>query len=122
MESFKQHYNLLRDYLASYLASLGSTQRERNSAKEKLSRLPMEEFVKVSTDVNDEINRRLYDSQQVPFLPVRADLLPKRNQARQKMATLSVIRFQELASEVLYEIERRFTWMVEEYDKSVIHS
>ena len=57
---FKSHYTLLRDYLQPYLQQLGQS-RSKSSAKEKLSRLPQEEFIKVSTDVYDEIRRRMYD-------------------------------------------------------------
>jgi hypothetical protein len=53
----------------------------------------------------------------VPFLPVRADLLPKRNQARQKMATLPVARFKELALEILMAIEVRFPAIASEYNR-----
>jgi hypothetical protein len=59
IESFKSHYYTLRDYLFQYLSQFPKGQ---TSAKEKLSRLPTEELFKVSTDVYDEINRRLYDS------------------------------------------------------------
>lgn len=61
-DQFKEHYLLLREYLSAYLQSLGQSQRGKTSAKDKLSKLPQEEFVKVSTDVYDEIKRRMYDS------------------------------------------------------------
>jgi hypothetical protein len=61
-DQFKEHYLLLREYLSPYLQTLGQSQRGKTSAKDKLSKLPQEEFVKVSTDVYDEIKRRMYDS------------------------------------------------------------
>jgi hypothetical protein len=61
-DQFKEHYLLLREYLSPYLQTLGQSQRGKTSAKDKLSKLPQEEFVKVSTDVYDEIKRRMYDA------------------------------------------------------------
>ena len=51
-----RQYGVFREYLASYFAA-GA--RGRASAKDKLHRLPQEQFSDVSTDVHDEINRRL---------------------------------------------------------------
>lgn len=61
-DPFKEHYQILREYLSPYLQTLGQSQRGKTSAKDKLSKLPQEEFLKVSTDVYDEIKRRMYDS------------------------------------------------------------
>lgn len=83
---FHSQYALLRDYLASDLA-LGNTSKV--TAKDKLMRLPFDQFYDVSTDLADEIRRRM-NAPETPFLPVRNDLIPKRNQARQKMATLPI--------------------------------
>jgi hypothetical protein len=63
-DAFKGHYHQLREYLTDYLVQIGYSHRGRSSAKEKLSRLPAEEFVKVSTDVHDEIMRRMYDARE----------------------------------------------------------
>jgi hypothetical protein len=86
------------------------------TAKDKLSRLPADQFLDVSTDLSDEINRRLHRSKAMPFLPVRQDLIPKRNQARQKMATLPVPRFKELAMGIFLEIENRFPSIADRYN------
>lgn len=101
----------------------------RASAREKLTRLTKLQFQELSTDVYDELMRRLavergegetgaltsarqhsftYYVHSAPFLPVREDFHPKRNQARQKLATLPNNRFKDLASDVFYELRRRF--------------
>lgn len=61
-DPFRDHYTVLREYLSPYLQTLGQSQRGKTTAKDKLSKLPQEEFLKVSTDVYDEIKRRMYDS------------------------------------------------------------
>ncbi|KAI8822407.1 uncharacterized protein EV422DRAFT_523906 [Fimicolochytrium jonesii] len=113
------HYEHLRSYLTSYLQSqrdAGNPSNQRTSAREKLLRLTKQQFSELSTDVFDEMNRRLLDSKDVPFLPLRDDFHPKRNQARQKLATLPNSRFKDLASDVFYEVERRFPQVVQDYE------
>ncbi|CAJ0767385.1 13333_t:CDS:2, partial [Entrophospora sp. SA101] len=80
----------------------------RTNARDKLTRLTKNQFQELSTDVYDELTRRIRDSNEAPFLPVRDEFHPKRNQARQKLATLPKSRFKDLASDVYYELERRF--------------
>ncbi|RIB23587.1 hypothetical protein C2G38_1959245, partial [Gigaspora rosea] len=80
----------------------------RTNARDKLTRLTKQQFQELSTDVYDELSRRLLGSNAVPFLPVCDDFHPKRNQARQKLATLPKNRFKDLASDVYYELERRY--------------
>ncbi len=103
----------------------------RASAREKLTRLTKLQFQELSTDVYDELMRRIivdngslegagmFDSAGfhiaelttfliAPFLPVRDDFHPKRNQARQKLATLPKNRFKDLASDVFHELRRRY--------------
>lgn len=77
-----------RDVLSGSAAS-----PQRQSAREKLTRLTKQQFQELSTDVFDEMKRRQLDAAEVPFLPVRDDFHPKRNQARQKLATLPSSRF-----------------------------
>ncbi|OZJ05714.1 hypothetical protein BZG36_01427 [Bifiguratus adelaidae] len=81
---------------------------QRMAAREKLVRLSRQQFYELSTDVYDEMTRRIKDDKQVPFLPVRENFHPKRNQARQKLATLPKSRFKDLASDVFYELNRRY--------------
>lgn len=99
------------------------------------TRLTRQQFQELSTDVYDELVRRLdalagraddrkfthHNSLQrrssilttisfstEPFLNPRNDFHPKRNQARQKLATLPLQRFRDLASDVYYELDRRY--------------
>ncbi|KAJ1549635.1 hypothetical protein HK405_001061 [Cladochytrium tenue] len=120
-------YESIRQYLSSYLialaenvpytpasASLSFAARvarsspQRASAQEKMSRLPAQPFLDLATNVIDEMNRRIMDNPDVPFLPVRPDLDMRKNQARQKLGTLPTARFKDLACDVLFEIERRY--------------
>ncbi|BGP44719.1 component of the polarisome [Rhodotorula kratochvilovae] len=112
------HYSALKGWLTKEgaLAS-GST---RTNAREKLTRLTRQQFQELSTDVYDELMRRLDDTAtpagQQPFLAVRPDFHPKRNQARQKLATLPLLRFRDLASDVYFELDRRYPEFGEEDD------
>ncbi|KAI8913692.1 hypothetical protein EDD86DRAFT_187488, partial [Gorgonomyces haynaldii] len=114
MSQVARHYGVLREYLASYIQS--GQGRGRISAKDRLNRLPPDQFLDVSTDLVDEIERRNANNKDVPFLPVRPDLVPKRNQARQKMATLPVDKFKELAYGIFKEIERRQPEILADYN------
>ncbi|KAI8848661.1 hypothetical protein BC829DRAFT_443611 [Chytridium lagenaria] len=113
-------YEALRQYLDSYinsprqLASSKSTQRI--SARERLSGLSKQQLLDLVTDVYDEIDRRIHNSNEVPFLPIRPDLHQKRNQARQKLATMGTAPFKDFASDIMVQIERRFPHFVEAYD------
>lgn len=77
-------------------------------AREKLSRLTEIQFYDLSTDVYDELQRRINETNEKPkHLPPQANYHPKRNQARQKLAALPSQRFKDLVNDVLYEIDRR---------------
>ncbi|CAK5265603.1 unnamed protein product [Mycena citricolor] len=99
------HFNELDRYLAAYLAR--AAPNSRTSARQKLTRLTIQQFHELSTDVYDELCRRKNETQ-IPFLPVREEFHPKRNQARQKLATLPVSRFEDLSSDVYFELGRRY--------------
>ncbi|CAG8669860.1 31597_t:CDS:10 [Gigaspora margarita] len=101
------HYEAFKKFLASHLAK-EQANGSRTNARDKLTRLTKQQFQELSTDVYDELSRRLLGSNAVPFLPVCDDFHPKRNQARQKLATLPKNRFKDLASDVYYELERRY--------------
>ncbi|RGB39043.1 hypothetical protein C1646_664967 [Rhizophagus diaphanus] len=107
MEIAITHYEALKKYLFRHLAR-EQANGSRTNAREKLTRLTKVQFQELSTDVYDELTRRLMDTNEVPFLPVRDEFHPKRNQARQKLATLPQNRFKDLASDVYYELERRY--------------
>ncbi|KAJ2548206.1 component of the polarisome [Coemansia sp. RSA 1933] len=74
----------------------------------KLSRLSPMQFQELATDVFDELNRRRYEADALPFLRVRDHYHPKRNQARQKLATLSRAKFVDLVHDVDEGLKRRF--------------
>ncbi|ODN76142.1 hypothetical protein L202_06067 [Cryptococcus amylolentus CBS 6039] len=109
-EVARVHWKALKEFLASWIARESPTARA--SAREKLTRLTKLQFQELSTDVYDELMRRIAsetgEGATAPFLPVREDFHPKRNQARQKLATLPSNRFKDLASDVFYELKRRF--------------
>ncbi|KAF9472133.1 hypothetical protein BDN70DRAFT_503738 [Pholiota conissans] len=107
----KIHYAELGKYLASYLAA--APPNSRSNARSKLTRLTIQQFHELSTDVYDELVRRNKENE-VPFLPVREEFHPKRNQARQKLATLPTTRFEDLSSDVYFELARRYPEFKEE--------
>ncbi|KAF9268744.1 hypothetical protein L218DRAFT_954190 [Marasmius fiardii PR-910] len=99
------HFEELSKYLAAYLAR--AAPNSRSSARQKLTRLTIQQFHELSTDVYDELIRRK-NEKEVPFLPVREEFHPKRNQARQKLATLPASRFEDLSSDVYFELAKRY--------------
>ncbi|KAJ7232792.1 hypothetical protein B0H12DRAFT_1328021 [Mycena haematopus] len=99
------HFNELDRYLQAYLAKTPAN--SRSTARQKLTRLTIQQFHELSTDVYDELVRRK-NEKEVPFLPVREEFHPKRNQARQKLATLPISRFEDLSSDVYFELARRY--------------
>ncbi|GMK58532.1 hypothetical protein CspeluHIS016_0505640 [Cutaneotrichosporon spelunceum] len=117
------HWRALKDFLTAFRDKESPTARA--SAREKLTRLTRLQFLELSTDVYDELMRRLaeesgnQDGAVAPFLPVRDDFHPKRNQARQKLATLPKNRFTDLASDVFFELCRRYPEFEAEANKSV---
>ncbi|GAA99087.1 uncharacterized protein L969DRAFT_94269 [Mixia osmundae IAM 14324] len=103
------HYLELGAYLDRE-GILKESQSARINAREKLTRLNIQQFQELSTDVYDELVRRLRAEKgnEIPFLPVKPDFHPKRNQARQKLATLPNSRFRDLGGDVFHELGRRF--------------
>lgn len=115
------HYQELLSYLRSHLAKdqLGP----RSNAREKLTRLSKQQFTELSTDVYDELMRRVHNTKDPPTMPhlaVRDEFHPKRNQARQKLSTLPKTRFKDLSSDVFFELERRFPELKEEFRPDAI--
>ncbi|KAL7418827.1 component of the polarisome [Cryptotrichosporon argae] len=110
-EVARVHWKALKSFLAAWVEKESPTARA--SAREKLTRLTKLQFQELSTDVYDELMRRIGAESgslngALPFLPVRDDFHPKRNQARQKLATLPKNRFKDLASDVFFELRRRY--------------
>ncbi|GAV52032.1 hypothetical protein ZYGR_0AG00230 [Zygosaccharomyces rouxii] len=77
-------------------------------ARAKLLKLSASQFYELSTDVYDELQRRISDDKSQPeYLLPKATFHMKRNQARQKLANLSHTRFNDLVDDILFEINRR---------------
>ncbi|AET41629.1 Sph1p Ecym_8356 [Eremothecium cymbalariae DBVPG len=85
-----------------------SSSSRAQKARAKLLRLSPAQFFELSTDVYDELQRRIDEAQDQPdhLLP-KEHFHVKRNQARQKLANLSQTRFNDLVDDILFEITRR---------------
>lgn len=105
------HYKVLKQFLdiSDDLLSRAKTNSSRAArAREKLLKLSGAQFRELSTDVYDELRRRIDESRSEPdFLLPKLTFHPKRNQARQKLSSLPQLRFKDLVSDISYEIERR---------------
>jgi uncharacterized coiled-coil protein SlyX len=106
--SILRYYAALKQFLSM---SSGPTKVNPNraaKAREKLLKLSMSQFFELSTDVYDELQRRIDESQDEPdFLLPMANFHPKRNEAREKLGSLQPGRFRDLVSDIYFEIERR---------------
>ncbi|EER29598.1 hypothetical protein CPC735_072800 [Coccidioides posadasii C735 delta SOWgp] len=120
-EILSQHYALLKRFLQ------GSKEYDMNEikaarARDKLKRLSPIQFLDMSTDVYDELQRRLAAAAAnrpgaprvdlPPHLLPRPEVHAKRNQARERLALLHTQRFRELAMDVLCDYERRYPHLV----------
>ncbi|CCK72085.1 Spa2p KNAG_0I03010 [Huiozyma naganishii CBS 8797] len=77
-------------------------------ARAKLLKLSSLQFYELSTDVTDELQRRINEDQNKPeYLLPKTSFHVKRNQARQKLSNLSQLRFNDLVDDILFEIQRR---------------
>lgn len=109
-QSMNLFYDAFRKFLAVDSAFQESNKRrsQSNRAQQKLLRLSAQQFHELSTDVYDELLRRINHNDGDPeFLRPRDNFHPKRNQARQKLSLLSSSRFNDLSFDILFEIERR---------------
>ncbi|TQS38734.1 hypothetical protein Golomagni_00754 [Golovinomyces magnicellulatus] len=117
------HYNALKRYL-SQLLNDGTGILKQNRAREKLLRLSPVQFLELSTDVFDELDRRQqfdrrFGSNGGPsYLLPKESFHPKRNQAREKLCSLPTGRFTELVTDVFYETERRIPRFANEDDRA----
>lgn len=104
------HYKVLKQFLdiSNDLARSKSNSSRAARAREKLLKLSEAQFKELSTDVYDELRRRIDESRSEPdYLLPKSSFHPKRNQARQKLSSLPQSRFKDLVSDISYEIERR---------------
>ncbi|SGZ55016.1 CIC11C00000004111 [Sungouiella intermedia] len=105
------YYRELKQFLdisddSSSRAKSNSSRAQR--AREKLLKLSLAQFRELSTDVYDELRRRIDELRSEPdFLLPKLTFHPKRNQARQKLSLLPQLRFKDLVSDISFEIERR---------------
>lgn len=105
------HYRVLKQFLD--ISNDAGTPRKNASsraakARDKLLKLSSAQFRELSTDVYDELRRRIDELRSEPdFLLPKLNFHPKRNQARQKLSSLPQSRFRDLVSDISYEIERR---------------
>ena len=147
----KEHEKDLYQYyvsLSTFFQVTGVEKRDRSGsaraqkARAKLLRLSSSQFYELSTDVSDELKRRISEEEnqgsaegEGGFLSPKENFHVKRNQARQKLANLSQTRFNDLVDDILFEIKRRGfdkkvvtdkvdnakeDTLYEEYDKPVI--
>lgn len=113
MDDLVTHHGSLKQFLQSErpesdMKRSASSSARVHKAREKLLKLSRLQFAELSTDVYDELQRRLgITYEPSDFLAPKANFHPKRNQARQKLSTLPSSRFRDLASDIQYEIERR---------------
>lgn len=108
-----RYYKVLKQFLDISDDTTSATRSKSNSsraqrAREKLLKLSSAQFKELSTDVYDELKRRIDESRTEPdFLLPKLSFHPKRNQARQKLSSLPQSRFKDLVSDISFEIERR---------------
>ncbi|GMM29491.1 Spa2 protein [Martiniozyma asiatica (nom. inval.)] len=105
-----------KESLANYVAQCQGdltpvTSTRVASAREKLRKLTRVQFVDLSIDVYDELQRRV-QYEKIPnsapdHLQPENGYHPKRNHARQKLAALPNARFKDLVNDVMYEIDNR---------------
>ncbi|KAL6926954.1 hypothetical protein ACO0SA_004039 [Hanseniaspora valbyensis] len=84
-----------------------STSSRAVKARKRLLNLSTYQFFELTTDVNDEVERRMNTDLNGEYLLPKENLHLKRNQARQKLANLSQKRFLDLVDDLSYEIRRR---------------
>ncbi|CCD24612.1 Spa2p NDAI_0D02980 [Naumovozyma dairenensis CBS 421] len=115
-----QYYVSLNDFfkVTGLTRPNRSASTRAQKARAKLLKLSSSQFYELSTDVSDELQRRIDEnnttissngstSKTNSFLAPRSNFHLKRNQARQKLANLSQTRFNDLVDDILFEIKRR---------------
>ncbi|KAH3679605.1 hypothetical protein WICMUC_000837 [Wickerhamomyces mucosus] len=102
-----KYHNALKQFLSMAPVSKSNPNRAAK-AREKLLKLSASQFFELSTDVYDELQRRIDESNLEPdFLLPKSSFHPRRNEAREKLGSLQQLRFRDLVSDILYEIEIR---------------
>lgn len=112
--AFNKYYIDIQNYFNSTNSTSQEFDFERqvNSSKRshsKLSTLTETQFLELSTDVHDELQRRLNSNNEhveTCLKPIEA-FHKKRNIAREKLSLLSENRFNDLLNDIVQEIEKR---------------
>lgn len=102
------------DAFASYIADQPPHNHRISMSLRKLSQFTLVHFMELSTDIYDELLRRV-DPSYGPgeHLPPRQDIHPKRNHARYQLGDLSDERFGDMCKDLMAEQERRFPEFIE---------
>ncbi|CCH42800.1 Autophagy-related protein [Wickerhamomyces ciferrii] len=104
----RTYHTALKQFLNVSNAPSKPNPKRAAKAREKLLKLSSTQFYELSTDVYDELERRIDESRDEPdFLLPKPSFHPKRNEAREKLGSLQQGRFRDLVSDIFYEIERR---------------
>ncbi|CAL9731018.1 hypothetical protein MOUN0_K09384 [Monosporozyma unispora] len=114
MVTFNQHYKDIQNYFSVTNTKRNEFdfERQNNSierARSKLSGLNQIQFFELSTDVHDELQRRITGNGGELGSSLRPidKFHKKRNQAREKLSSLAEKRFNDLLNDLAQEIERR---------------
>lgn len=112
--TFNQHYKDIQNYFSVSNANQDEFDFERHNtsivrARSKLSGLTEVQFLELSTDVHDELQRRVTDNggEFGSCLRPIETFHKKRNQAREKLSSLAANRFNDLLNDISQEIQRR---------------
>jgi hypothetical protein len=113
----------LRQFLNASIAPAKANPARAAKARDKLLRLSPSQFFELSTDVYDELQRRIDESsEEKGFLLPKSSFHPKRNEAREKLGLLQQTRFRDLVSDIQYEIERRNYHTPRQIKRTVDHT
>ncbi|CCK72357.1 Sph1p KNAG_0J02780 [Huiozyma naganishii CBS 8797] len=108
-ETFNRHRLSIKEFFANegkeHMDNFSC--KRASKARTKLSNLSSEQFLELSTDVNEELHRRRGDYGKKSMLSTRDTFFKKRNQAREKLAFLSKDKFADLLTDIMFEIENR---------------
>lgn len=111
-KQIREHYLSIKNFFQVTGRALpeNATSSASKKARSKLSNLTSVQFQELSTDVHEELSRRIQEGQDGKnnnkHLP-KSEIYQKRNQARQKLSLLTQPRFDALLQDIIFEIEKR---------------
>ncbi|KAK9456710.1 hypothetical protein V1511DRAFT_456970 [Dipodascopsis uninucleata] len=111
----RKHYSAFASFLnVSDDIVLPPPSPRQAKSRERLHRMPRVPFVELSTDIHDELQRRIKEADstntgmKVPSsLEPKSEFHPKRNQTREHLSVLQQPRFRDLVLDVFFEVVRR---------------